>query len=66
MNIIKSGDSTKSKTGEFHFTCKHCGCEWYANRSDAELKISPLYSKISYAYMNCPNCDRITYDRNNW
>lgn len=62
MNIIKSGDVTKSKNGEFHFTCKHCGCEWYADREDSELHISPPCVEF-FTYMKCPNCNRTTYDR---
>ena len=62
MTIIKSGDITKSKKGEFHFICKHCGCEWYGDRGKDGLKISAPGLPF-YAYMKCPNCDSIAYDR---
>ena len=62
MKIIKSGDTNKSKQGEFHFTCKHCGCEWYGDRSDEGLRISPPCMPF-YTSMKCPNCDKTTYDR---
>ena len=62
MTIVKSGDVTKSKKGEFHFICKHCGCEWYGDRGKGGLKISAPGLPF-YAYMKCPNCDKTTLDR---
>lgn len=59
MHIIKLGDLTKSKKGEFHFTCKNCGCEWYADRGDNGLKISAPCFEF-FVYMRCPNCNTET------
>lgn len=61
MNIIKHGDINK-RTGEFRFKCKKCGCEWFADRGDNGLKISPPCVEF-YAYMNCPDCGKCTTDR---
>lgn len=62
MTIIKAGDSSKAKKGEFFFHCKNCGCEWYANRGDEGLKISPPCFEF-FTYMKCPNCKKVVYDR---
>ena len=61
MVIINTGDVSKAK-GEFNFKCKECGCEWYANRGDKGLRISPPYCEF-FAYMKCPNCGETSYDR---
>ena len=61
MTIIKHGD-TEKRSGEFHFVCKNCGCEWRADRGDKGLKFSPPCVKF-YAYMRCPDCGKITFDR---
>jgi len=62
MKIIKLGTPQDNKIGEFHFICKKCGTEWYADRGDKELKISPPCCEF-YTYMNCPNCGSYTEDR---
>lgn len=52
MVITKQGKSQKSK-GEFSFSCKKCGCEWKAERS--EVTFSPPC--LPYAvHCKCPNC----------
>lgn len=58
MHITKLGNPQKGR-GEFLFRCKKCGCEWYADRSDKELKISPPCCEF-YVYMNCPSCKSYT------
>jgi hypothetical protein len=58
MQIIKHGNPQKTKD-EFHFFCKNCGCEWYADRKDDGLRISPP----GFAFlvcMECPNCKKET------
>ena len=59
MNIIKPGNP--QRVGEFRFTCRNCECEWYANRGDNGLKISPPCCEF-YAYMRCPNCGKEAID----
>ena len=61
MKIAKLGVSQKA-AGEFHFTCPNCGCEWYADRGDKGIKISPPCVEF-FAYMKCPNCNKTVYDR---
>lgn len=63
MNIVRLG-KPQNKQGEFHFICDECGCEWYANRGDSGLKISPPCCEF-YAYMKCPNCDKQAIDEEN-
>lgn len=58
IRVIKQG----AAYGEFNFSCKNCGCEWSANRTDKELHISPPCLPF-YTYMNCPNCGTFTTDR---
>lgn len=62
MKIVNAGNKEFSSRGEFHFKCKKCDCEWYADRTDKELHISPPMLSF-YTYMNCPNCGRYTEDR---
>ena len=62
MNIVKLGISLTERKGEFHFNCKECGCEWFADRGDNGLKISPPCCEF-FAYMDCPNCKTTSYDR---
>ena len=51
MILIKTMGDIISK--EFHFQCKHCHAEWYADRTD--VKITPPF--VEYAvYMKCPCC----------
>lgn len=59
MIIIKQGDSKKTYM-EFFFHCKNCSCEWGAKRN--EVKINPPILPFA-TYMNCPNCNKKTYDR---
>ena len=54
MNIVKLGNYQNTK-GEFHFICEKCECEWYADRGDKGLGISPPCFEF-YAYMKCPTC----------
>ena len=61
MVIIKQGDPSKAK-GEFYFECRECGCVWRADRGDSGLEISPPFVEM-YAYMDCPCCGKMTYDR---
>lgn len=56
MQIIKVGDISKAKKGEFHFICKKCGCEWYADRGDKGLIIAPPCCEFSVD-MKCPTCN---------
>lgn len=63
MNIVKLGN-VQNRPGEFHFVCEKCGCEWYADRGDNGLKISPPCCKY-YAYMKCPSCGTKTTDEDN-
>ena len=62
MKIVNAGDVNYSEKGEFHFKCARCGCEWYANREDPELHISPPCVEF-FTYMACPNCGKTTHDR---
>lgn len=62
MHIVRLGIPQTAGRGEFHFLCKKCGCEWYADRGDKGLKISPPCCEF-YAYMDCPNCNSYTADR---
>ena len=62
MQITKVGNLEFTKKGEFFFHCKKCGCEWYADRGDKELHISPPICRF-YTYMECPNCGEMTDDR---
>lgn len=62
MTIIKAGKASKQERGEFFFRCEKCGCEWYADRGDKGLKISPPCVEF-YTYMSCPNCGHQTFDR---
>lgn len=60
MNIVKPG--IPQRNGSFHFCCKKCGCEWYADRGDKGLNFSPPCMEF-FAIMSCPNCRRETVDR---
>lgn len=58
ITIIKAGDVDKRRNKEFHFKCKHCSCEWGADRKD--VKFTP--PRIDYdVYMQCPNCKTTVY-----
>lgn len=61
MTIIKHGDAEK-RSGEFRFVCTNCGCEWMADRGDKGLEFSPPCVEF-YAYMKCPDCGKIAFDR---
>lgn len=58
ITIIKVGDVDKRRSNEFHFKCKHCSCEWEADRKD--VKITPPCIDFD-VYMNCPNCKTTVY-----
>ena len=62
IRVIKTGYPMSTRHGEFKFTCKSCGCEWEADRTDDELHISPPFLPF-YTYMKCPNCGCSTNDR---
>ena len=53
MYIVKPG--IPQRNGEFHFSCKSCGCKWNADRGDNGLYFSPPFMEF-YAFMRCPNC----------
>lgn len=61
MTIIKAGNPKKAAKGKFFFRGKNCGCKWYAGRGDKGLMISPPSCEF-YAYMQCPNCEKVVHD----
>ena len=43
---------------EFHFVCRNCNCEWYADRK--EVNFTPPCFDYG-VYMDCPCCNDTTY-----
>ena len=55
MLIVKMGEKINK---EFHFICKNCKVEWYADRQD--VNFTPPFMEYD-VYMDCTCCGETIY-----
>lgn len=63
MKIIKNGDLNKIRR-TIRFTCKHCGCEFEADKEDYEYQFSQR-ENYGWYETRCPYCTNRVSKSNN-
>ena len=64
MKIVKAGKANANGCyGEFRFYCLSCECEWWANRDEKEVIITPPFMPFD-VYCKCPSCGHSSSFRN--